>query len=173
MTGTSKNNIFPVMVLFFLAVPALGTQETTLEQVPGLRERAVVMHILSRIVERNEQVTWNSGNTKLTFPGRPVGLKLVGSDIVVAAQFTPFLRPNGKHILVTQSQVWINVPNEGISYHTTMQTIPIQFNEQIYFFPLGSIDENGGPQIEIQVIMEPYQNSSANTTRNKERVKSP
>ena len=173
MTGTSKKTIFPVMVLFFLAASALAAQETTLEQVPGLRERAVVMHIVSRIVEQNQQVTWDSDNTKLTFPGRPVGLKLVGSDIVVAVQFTPFLRPNSKHILVTQSQVWINVPNEGISYHTTMQTIPLQFNEQIYFFPLGSIAENDGPQIEIQIVMEPYQGSSANTGRTRERVTSP
>jgi hypothetical protein len=172
MTGTQRNSIFPVMVLFSLTA-ALHAQETTLEQVPGLRERGVVMHIVSRIIEQNRQVLWNSENTKLTIPGRPVGLKLVGADIVVAAQFTPFLRPNGKHILVTQSQVWINVPNEGISYHTTMQTIPLQFNEQIYFFPLGSIDENDGPQIEIQVVMEPYQDSASNTGRNRDRVNSP
>jgi hypothetical protein len=161
------------MILFFLAAALTEAQETTLEQVPALRDRALEMKIISRIVEQNQQVVWNSENTKLTIPGRPVGIRLVGSDIVVAAQFTPFLRQNGKHILVTQSQVWINVPDEGMSYHTTMQTIPFEYSEQIYFFPLGSIGEDEGPQIEIQVVMEPYQNSSSEPRRTRDRVSSP
>jgi hypothetical protein len=173
MTGTSRKNILPVMVLFFLAAASPEAQETTLEQVPALRERAVEMQIISRIIEQNQQVVWNSENTKLTIPGRPVGIRLVGSGIVVAAQFTPFLRQNGKHTLVTQSQVWINVPNEGMSYHTTMQTIPFEYREQIYFFPLGSIGEDEGPQIEIQIVMEPYQNSSSDPRRTRDRVSSP
>jgi len=135
--------------------------ESSLEELPGLRERAVMMRMVSRIVEENVQV-WNSENSRPTIPGRPVGLKLVGENLVVAVQFTPFLRPQGQHILVAQAQVWVNVPGEGMRYHTTMQTIPIQFSEQVYFFPLGSMENNADPnsagtaQIEIQLVMEPY-----------------
>ena len=144
-----------VLLIVITAFP--GAQEsTTLEELPGLRERAVILRIVSRIVEQNQEEIWNSDNSRLTIPGRPVGIKLVGSDLVVAAQFTPFLRPGGRHILVTQSQIWINVPNEGMSYRTTMQTIPLEFSEQVYFFPLGSVDEEDEPQIEIQLTLEPY-----------------
>ncbi|MDR0497395.1 MAG: hypothetical protein LBH42_07260 [Treponema sp.] len=143
-------------ILFFMVGTTLSAQESSLEQVPGLRERAVVMRIISRIVEQNQEVVWDEENTQLTIPGRPVGIKLVGSDLVVAVQFTPFLRPDGRHLLVAQGQIWINIPNQGISYHTTMQTIPLEFREQVYFFPLGSMRAPDEARIEIQLALEPY-----------------
>jgi hypothetical protein len=112
--------------------------------------------MVSRIVEENQQVVWDSENSKVTIPGRPVGIKLVGANLVVAVQFTPFLRPNGRHILVAQGQIWINLPNEGVSYHTTMQTIPLEWREQVYFFPLGSMKTENEAHIEIQLTLEPY-----------------
>ena len=161
-------------ILFFALGASAGAQETTaLEELPGLRERAVVLKIVARIVEQNEQVVWNSENARITIPGKPVGLKLVSSDLVVAVQFTPYLRHTGKHILVTQSQIWLNIPNEGMDYRTTMQTIPLEFREQIYFFPLGSMKEKEGPKIEIQLTMEPYLINSENIDRNRKRVNSP
>jgi hypothetical protein len=102
-----------------------------------------------------------------------VRLKLVGSNLVAAVQFTPFLRPNGRHILVTLGQIWINVPNEGISFHTTMQTIPIEFSEQVYFFPLGSMRDHDAPSIEIQLVLEPYFNDEGPAGRERRRVTSP
>ena len=143
-------------ILLFSVNTILGAQGLSLEEVPGLRERAVVMRCVSRIVEDNRQVVWNSENAKVTIPGRPVELRLESSNLVVAVQFTPFLRRNGRHFLVALGQTWINVPNEGISYHTTMQTIPLEFGEQIYFFPLGSREDKGEAQIEIQLVVEPY-----------------
>ena len=143
-------------------------QGAVLEQLPGLRERAVVMHIASRIVEQNHQIVWNMETTKITIPGRPVGLKLVSSDLVVNMQFTPFLRNNGKHTLVAQGQIWINVPDEGISYHTTMQTIPLDFQEQIYFFPLGSMNSREESHIEIQLMMSPLSESNPSINANRD-----
>jgi len=143
-------------LLFFSVLTAAAAQETSLEELPGLREQAVVMNMSSRIVEQNHEVVWNSEISKITFPGRPVGIKLLGSNIVVAIQFTPFLRAKGRHFLVAQGQIWIKVPEEGLRYHTTMQTIPLQFREQVYFFPLGSLEIDDEAYIEIQLEMEPY-----------------
>ena len=143
-------------ILLVTAGMLLGAQESSLQEIPGLREQAVVMRIVSRIVEQNQAVVWNSENTKTILPGRPVGLQLVGSNLVVAVQFTHFLRPNGRHVLLAQGQIWINVPGEGISYHTTMQTIPMEFRETVYFFPLGSMMDDDQPRIEIQLTLEPY-----------------
>jgi len=143
-------------ILFFAISMAIVAQETSLEQLPGLRERAVIMRVVSRIIEQNQEVVWNSENTNVTMPGRPVGLKLVGSELVVAVQFTPFLRPTGQHTLVAQSQIWVNVPGEGMSFQTAMQTIPLEFGEQVYFYPLGSMDTHDTAHIEIQLVLEPY-----------------
>jgi len=143
-------------MLFFILSTAIVAQETTLESLPGLRERAGIMRVVSRIVERNQEVVWNSENTNITIPGRPVGLKLVGSELVVAVQFTPFLRPNDQYTLVAQSQIWINVPGEGMSFQTAMQTIPLELGETIYFFPLGSMGSQDAAHIEIQLELQPY-----------------
>ena len=148
--------LFLGSVFFLLARPILNAQGTSLEELPGLRERAVLLNIISRIVEQNQQVVWDNENTSITIPGRPVGLKLVGTDLVVAVLFTPFLRPNGKYTLVAQGQIWINVPDEGMSYHTTMQTIPLEFGEEVYFFPLGSVETKDEARIEIKLVLEPF-----------------
>jgi hypothetical protein len=138
-----------------LAAGAVYTQETAL-QIPGLRERAVVLDIVSRIIESNQEEVWNSSNTKITIPGRPVNLKLVGENIVVAVQFTPYLANNGRYMLVAQGQIWVDVPNVGIRYQTTMQTIPLEYGEQVYFFPLGQVHSDNTARIEIQVVVYPY-----------------
>jgi hypothetical protein len=173
-----KKSAFTLFLSFIAVSATLGaqdaaTRESALEAVPGLRERAVVVTMVSRIVEQNEEVVWNSETSSVTIPGRPVGLKLVGSNLVAAVQFTPFLRPNGKHLLVTLGQIWINVPNEGISFHTTMQTIPLEFSEQVYFFPLGSMKDQDTPSIEIQLVLEPYFNDEGSAGRDRRRVTSP
>jgi hypothetical protein len=98
-------------------------------------------------------------------PGRPVGLKLVGTDIVVAVQFTPFLRANGQHTLVALGQIWLNIPGEGISFQTTMQTIPMEFGELVYFFPLGSVRSQDEAYIEIQLLLEPLIEDGESRTR--------
>jgi hypothetical protein len=144
-------------LLFLAAASAVQAQELNLEDLlPGLRENAVIMDIAARIVEQNQEVVWNSENSKVTIPGRPVGLRLVGANVVVAVQFTPYFRRNGDNVLVAQGQIWINVPDKGMSYQTTMQTIPMEFGELIYFFPLGSMESPEHSRIEIQLVLHPY-----------------
>jgi hypothetical protein len=143
--------------LLAAAAGAVIAQELFLEElVPALREQAVKMAIVARVVEQNKEEVWNSVNSKVTIPGRPVGMKLVGNNIVVAVQFTPYRQRNGRNILVAQGQIWLDVPNQGIRYQTTMETIPLEYGEQIYFFPLGSGKNPDEPRIEIQVEIRPY-----------------
>jgi hypothetical protein len=149
--------------LFLIAAGAtLSAQEMpSLEDLlPGLKERAIIMEIVARIVEQNQEVVWDAENSRITIPGRPVGIKLVGANVVVAVQFTPYFRPDGNNILVAQGQIWIEVPNQGLSYYTSMQTIPLEFGEQIYFFPLGQKEsQDDKARIEIQLVLHPYSNA--------------
>jgi hypothetical protein len=153
---------FPVVkpglgVFFLLTAAALQAQEL----MPGLREQAVVINITTRI-EENSQEVWNATNSKVTIPGRPVSIKLVGGNVVMAIQFTPYLREKDQNILVAQGQIWLAIPNEGISYKTTMQTIPLKFGEQIYFFPLGSGITAGNPRIELLIELQRYDETLQN-----------
>jgi hypothetical protein len=125
---------------------------------PRFRGRALVLDINARVVEENQTVTWNETHRTTTIPGRPVGLKLVGTNLVVAVQFTPYVRKGGtEKFLVAQGQIWMEVPNQGIRYHTSMQTIPLEFNEPIYFFPLGSQKDEDAACIEVMLTLYPYE----------------
>jgi hypothetical protein len=145
-------------LLFLAANTVVAAQEPGLEELlPGLKDRAVVLDIVARVVEQNRQEVWNSVNSKVTIPGRPVGLKLVGANVIVAVQFTPYFRRDGHIMLVAQGQIWVDVPNAGIRYQTTMQTIPMELGERIYFFPLGSADSpDEEARIEIMLVLRPY-----------------
>jgi hypothetical protein len=157
-------------VLFFTALGAGVAQETSLEELlPELKERAVVLDIISRVVEQNQQVVWNSVNSRVTIPGRPVGIKMVGNNVVMVLQFTPFLRPEGNSILVAQGQIWVEAPGEGMRYQTTLQTIPIEFGEPIFFFPLGAPASPDGARIELQLELRPYREAD----RGRERDRGP
>ena len=137
-----------------------NAQETSVGLTPDMpyffREQIVVVHIISRIIEPDNEVVWDMAKSSITLPGRPVGIQLIGPNLAMAVQFIPFLRPEGRHVLVAQGQIWISIPNEGVSYHTTVQTIPLEFMEIVYFMPLGSGRESGEAYIEIELSIEPY-----------------
>jgi hypothetical protein len=144
--------------VFLLAAGSwLGAQESSFAEVlPAFKERAVVINITARIIENNRQEIFNAVNSRVTIPGRPVGIKLVGSNVVVAVQFTPFFGRQGKNVLVAQGQIWVEIPGEGMRYHTTLQTIPVEFGERVYFYPLGSVSKPEEDRIEIQLELLPY-----------------
>ncbi|MDR3115585.1 MAG: hypothetical protein LBU25_08695 [Treponema sp.] len=146
-----------------------AAQEPALEELlPALKERAVVLDIIARVVEKNQQEVWNSVNSKVTIPGKPVSLKLVGTNILVVVQFTLYFRGDGNKFLVAQGQIWVDIPNQGIHYQTTIQTIPLEFGEQIYFFPLGSVDSQDEAHIEIQLELHPYSKNAKDPGETKE-----
>jgi len=140
-------------------------EEFPLEDVlPVFKNQAVVLDINARVIEQDAQEIWHESHRRVTIPGRPVGIKMVGPNVIVALQFIPYLRRRGQSILVVQGQIWVDVPNQGIRYQTTMQTIPLAFNEPVYFFPLGSGNNPHNPneaKIEILLTMRPYRDSPA------------
>jgi len=126
---------------------------------PQFRSRALVMDISARIVEQNQTVIWNESCQKTTMPGRPVGIKLVGANLVVVAQFTPYIRRGVQKFLVAQGQIWMEVPNQGVRYYTSMQTISLEFGEPVYFFPLGPRKDGDAAGIEVMITLRPYEDN--------------
>jgi hypothetical protein len=137
--------------LLFVAVNTVSYAEDQ-----SLEEFAVVLNIVSRVVEANQQVVWDQTNNRVILPGVPVRLKLVGTNLVVVVQFTLYREKSGRKLLVAQGQILVDIPNRGMSYYTTIETIPLEFGEQVYFFPLGRSDAPDEVRIEIQVALEPY-----------------
>ena len=131
---------------------------------PRFGRRALVIDIDARVLEEKQKVVWEETTKRITIPGSPVGVKLVGSNVVVAVQFTPFIRRYSQNVLVAQGQIWIDDPNKGMSYYTSIQTIPMEFGEPIYFFPLGSQQLDSS----IEIILTVNPNTAAANTENEE-----
>ena len=138
----------------FVISTGLYAQELRLDELPALRERAMVLQITTTVEEKSQE-QWNAFSSKVTIPGRPVGIKLVGDNLIIAVQFTPYLR-QGKYALVAQSQIWINIPERGMSYKTDTHSIPIDLGEPILYFPLGSDSTSDNPHIELLLTMYRY-----------------
>jgi hypothetical protein len=124
-------------------------------------EQALNINIAARISEAGEPAVWNVESTEITIPGRSVSVKLVGSNIVVVAQFTPYIGENDTLILVAQGQVWISSPmEEKIKYLTTLKSIPVNLGETVLFFPLGvkSVEPQGKNvyNIELEIKVLPH-----------------
>ncbi|MDR0550661.1 MAG: hypothetical protein LBG72_01440 [Spirochaetaceae bacterium] len=122
---------------------------------PALGDRALVLNVSARVHDESGSETWASDGSKITLPGRPVGIRLVGDNVVCVVQFTPYIRGEGDVILIAQGQVWLELPGGGIRYETIIKTLPIKFGEQLYFFPLGNENKNGS-RLEIRIDMKPY-----------------
>jgi len=125
---------------------------------PDFAGRALVLDIDARVLEESNIIVWNEKHQKLTIPGNSVGIQLVGANLIVAVQFTPFLRPNA-NVLVAVVQLWVSDQDRGVSYYTSLQTISIEFDEPVYFFPLGQ--QLNSSSIEIIITVNQYIEDSA------------
>jgi len=155
-----NRHLYFLSVLFLLTTTAyVQAQPKQINNImaPGLRRQALVLDINAKVLE-NEVVIWDESLEKITIPGTPVNLRIVGSNIIVAAQFTPFIRRK-ENVLVAQGQIWINDPDKGVSYYTSIQTIPMVFNEPIYFFPLGTSSQLNS-SLEIRLTVKPYRETA-------------
>jgi hypothetical protein len=142
----------------------------------GSRSWAVVMDINVRVLDESQTEILAQSERKTTTPGSPVGLQLVGSNLVVVVQFTPLIRRSSGNVLVAQGQIWIGNqqdPQRGVSHYASIQTIPMEFGDPIYFFPLGQAQQSG-PSIEIIITVNRYNEADRNeeeavVTRDNER----
>jgi len=120
---------------------------------PRFADNALVLCINARIMEGDRAPSWNEARRKVTIPGQPVEIKLLGTNVVVAVLLTPYLRRDGSGFLVAHGQIWMETPDRGIRYHASMQTVPVSFGEPIHFFPLGPAR---GDAASIEVIVTMY-----------------
>jgi hypothetical protein len=157
--------LFSIFNLFILIIPVsaqnnqlsgTGTQERRFAQEQALenRRQALVLDINSRVLEDGKKVVWSETNRKTSISGIPVGIQLAGSNVVVVVQFTPYIRRDG-NVLVVQGQIWVADSEKGVTYFTSIQTVPMVFGEPVYFFPLGE-SRFLNPSIEIVITVNPY-----------------
>jgi len=146
--------LFGILNLFVLIIPVSAQNNQVRQQAAQERRQALVLDINSRVVEEGKKVVWSETNHRTSISGIPVGVQLAGSNVVVVVQFTPYIRRDG-NVLVVQGQIWVADPDKGLTYFTSIQTIPMEFGEPVYFFPLGE-SRYLNPSIEIIITVNPY-----------------
>jgi hypothetical protein len=151
----------------FAALPlALGAQGIP----DALKEKALVVRIVAIVPAAaadagtaaptalgggaDKAQAWEAESVKYTVPGTPVPFKLVGTNVAVIVQITPFERDDGKGVtLIAQGQVWVKPPEGGLSYHTAIESLSVEFGETVLFFPLGLGPDGKAPlRLEISVL---------------------
>ena len=150
-----KKGLLYFLLGFSLFCEALYAQELLPEELLALKDKAMVFQITTTVEETSRDV-WNAYSSKITVPGRPVLIKLVGDNIVISVQFIPYLRPDNNYALMARSEIWINIPQKGMNYKNDARSIPIEFGEPILYFPLGSNAPLSNPHIELLVTVYRY-----------------
>ncbi len=122
----------------------------------ALRGKTLTVLIAARILSEGDVAVWEANADKHTIPGRAVTIKMVGTNLVILASFTPYLMTGSdEHMLVAQGEIWAKADSGNVRYHSSVQTIPMKFGELVYFFPLGNAPENSGSdriEVTIEVI---------------------
>jgi hypothetical protein len=132
---------------------AVSAQEEPEQPQPEIMPNALVLNVTARVLQEGGEI-WNTNNSKVTIPGEPMRIKLEGSNIMAMVSFTPYQVSENNYFLVAQGQIWVLVPGQGIHYKTTLETIPVNIGELIYFFPLGHEEsESDENLIELEVAL--------------------
>jgi hypothetical protein len=124
-------------------------------------EQVLNLTIAARVSEAGENAVWNVESTECTVSGRSVSIKLLGSNIVIVAEFTPYVGENNSIVLVAQGQVWISSAAESpLKYLSTLKSIPVNMGERVLFFPLGvktlEATTDNTYDIELEIKILPY-----------------
>ena len=128
-------------------------------------KQVLSMNIEARISEFGEDAVWKVESSKHTISGRSVSVKLVGDNIVVLADFTPYVDTDSSIVLVAQAHVWIS-PQGGkpLEHFTALTSLPVRMGEKVLFFPLGVMSMETNPDntynIELEIHVTPMDGSS-------------
>ena len=159
-----KKAFFSGLIFFIITGSSLFAQQSE-QSIETLLKEALSLHIHAMLSQNQENVLWESEVVKLTIPGRPVTLHLQNEQAKLSVHFTPYRKTEGGLILIAQSEIWLVKNNEeengnqGIRYYTSMKSIPLDYGEQVLFFPLGKMDNLNNPEklhIEMAVLISPY-----------------
>ncbi|MFP4562675.1 MAG: hypothetical protein ACLFRY_05115 [Spirochaetia bacterium] len=124
------------------------------------------VHIHARVYESGEISTWNMDVKKFTIAGKKVIVKLEGENVLVVAELTPYLQSDDSILLVAQGEVWITTPqDEQIKYSSVIKSLPIQYGDKVYFYPLGVGKIKDAFIIELEIEVNPYRTVARNGKR--------
>jgi len=155
-----------IIGLFLSALLSVGTfaQSQDDHSLEELLKKALKLKIQASLFHDAKKVLWKSELERLTIPGRPVTINMQNDQARLSVHFTPYRKTDGGLILVAQTEIWLQErsdenSSDNLRYFTSMKSIPLDYEELIYFYPLGKLENLKNPdQIHIEMILSisPY-----------------
>ncbi|MFP4383015.1 MAG: hypothetical protein ACLFST_00705 [Spirochaetia bacterium] len=153
---------FSFLLMLFAVQTGFSEEKDDLEDLINLLGKAFSISLEITVKEGDDEAVWTLDVSRITIIGRSVSVRLVGSNILIAANLTPYQDRNDEDTinLVVQWQTWLTSAGEGVvEYKPAMRTIPLDLGESAMFFPLGSEQENknfDSFNIAIKLQVNPY-----------------
>ena len=148
----------PLLLALFTMSQATAQDQKGLEDsIREVLDQALRINIVARVYpgQGEEPVALS----KLTVPGHAVAVRLEGSNVQIRANLTPYILENGRLVLVAQGEVWFSEPSaqDAVQYLSSIESLPIELGEKIFFYPLGLPDPMKGTNhfnlaLEIQIV---------------------
>jgi hypothetical protein len=147
---------FSFLCLAFAAATRLQAQQAQEPALPeSLRDQALSVYFQAFTSEGEGREGWESEARRNTVTGTPVGFKLVGSNVVILVQVTPFLSGPSSLTLVAQSQIWYKGADGSLSYRTSLDSVTLRLAERVFFYPLGRSDTGKTP-LRLEIFVDKY-----------------
>ncbi len=142
-----------------MALSAIGVfaQETS-NDAPDtgqlLREALLVSVDLLVSTSDGEEPLWSERVEKITIPGRAVAVGIQAGDSRLNVSLTPYPTDNGDLLLVARNETWM-----GGEYNNGLNTIPVAYHDEVYYYPLGRAEEGSiDNPVEVRMVIKiiPY-----------------
>ena len=108
--------------------------------------------------EGAKDIVWGEALERVVPFAAPLDVRLVGKNVVVLFQILPIALRATIVDLIVQGQVWVKMPDDSVSFKTTVQSLSLPLGSRLYFYPLGVDAKTGAPiAVEIRVDRQPKQ----------------
>ncbi|HWR10416.1 MAG TPA: hypothetical protein VN445_01205 [Rectinemataceae bacterium] len=102
--------------------------------------------------DASKNIAWGETLARSLPFAAPLDLRLVGKNVVVLIQIVPVALRAAIIDLIVQGLVWVKMPDDSLSFKTTVQSLSLSLGSRLYFYPLGFDAKDGAPiAVEIRV----------------------
>lgn len=102
--------------------------------------------------EGSPGISWSETLARSLPFSAPLDVRLVGKNVVALVQIVPIALRAAIIDLMVQGMVWVKMPDDSLSFKTTVQSLSLPLGARLFYYPLGLDTRDGAPiVVEIRV----------------------
>ncbi|MBN1686310.1 MAG: hypothetical protein JW852_06620 [Spirochaetales bacterium] len=148
------------VLLLSLFISFQASADDIEELLDFISDRVLSVHIELKLLDSNQEITWDAESRHVTVVGRSVNVRLVAEELIIDAYITPFGDAAENLVLVANGEIWLSdrQSGDGIRYESFIKSLPVKPEETVIFFPLGvAVDSEANIYtIQMEINVKPY-----------------